>query len=98
MLSENCLVTFTSLGGYDGGYLDSILEFEPSTRKWSVVDQMMSARYDNAVSVISNISIKINMLSMSHLVNSGPRLLIFPRQVLYISRTTWTRAKKVDML
>ena len=37
------------LGGikYSGGwnYYDDILEYEPSTGKWSLVDQMMSARH-----------------------------------------------------
>ena len=45
------------LGGdnYDGdwNYYDDILEYEPSTGEWSLVDQMMRARSGHAVSVIS---------------------------------------------
>ena len=37
----------------DGGYLDEILEFNPSTEKWSLVDRMMSARCYHAVSGIA---------------------------------------------
>ena len=63
MLSENCLRSFTSLGGYnyDGGafYYDEILEYKPSTGEWSLVDQMMSVRYYHAVSVISTEEINI---------------------------------------
>ena len=39
---------------YDGGeMLDDILEYNPSTGEWSVVDQMFSARAAHAVSIIS---------------------------------------------
>ena len=48
------MISFTSLGGEDdGGYYDDILEYKPSTGEWSLVDQMMSARYYHAVSVMS---------------------------------------------
>ena len=57
MLKENFLISFTSLGGryFDGdnSYYDDILEYDPSTGEWSLVDQMMSARTFHAVSVIS---------------------------------------------
>ena len=33
--------------------MDEILEFKPSTREWSLVDRMMTARSYHAVSVIS---------------------------------------------
>ena len=39
--------------------MDEILEYEPTTEKWSLVGQMVSAREDHAVSVIS--TGKINM-------------------------------------
>ena len=45
---------FTSLGGWiDEGYSNEILEFEPRTGTWTLVDRMMSARASHAVSVIS---------------------------------------------
>ena len=64
MLSENCLISFTFLGGYnyddgDSNYYDEILEYEPSTGEWSLVDQMRSAREYHAVSVISTEEINI---------------------------------------
>ena len=58
--SENCLKRFTCSGGIDGqNYLDEILEFDPNTGEWSLVDLMMNARNGHAVSVIS--TAEINM-------------------------------------
>ena len=34
-------------------YTDEILEYQPTTGVWSLVDQMMSARRGHAVSVVS---------------------------------------------
>ena len=39
-------------GGYDGDYLDEIVEFSPTSGEWTVVDNMIEARYYHAVSVI----------------------------------------------
>jgi len=39
-------------GGYD--YLDDILEFDPLTGQWELVDRMIQARNYHAVSVINN--------------------------------------------
>ena len=39
-------------GGYDGDYLDEIVEFSPTSGEWTVLDNMMEARYYHAVSVI----------------------------------------------
>ena len=39
-------------GGYDGDYLDEILEFSPTSGEWTVLDNMMEARWYHAVSVI----------------------------------------------
>ena len=43
-------------GGSDGAnyYLDEILEFSPTSGEWTVLDNMMEARYYHAVSVISS--------------------------------------------
>ena len=41
------------LGGYDGSYLDDILEFNPLTGQWELVDRMMQPRLYHAVSVIN---------------------------------------------
>ena len=38
--------------GYDGDYLDEIVEFSPTSGEWTVLDNMMEARYYHAVSVI----------------------------------------------
>ena len=42
-------------GGYvgDGHFLDEIVEFSPTSGEWTVLDNMMEARYYHAVSVIS---------------------------------------------
>ena len=40
-------------GGYDGSYYDEILEFDPLTGQWELVDRMIQARADHAVSVIN---------------------------------------------
>ena len=48
-----CLMSFISSGGFDGDYLDEILEFEPSRGKWRLVGQMMKAREFHAISIIS---------------------------------------------
>ena len=58
------MISFTSLGGASGDYpnyeyYDDILEFDPSTGVWSLVDKMMNVRNRHAVSVIS--TKKINM-------------------------------------
>ena len=39
-------------GGYDGDDLDEIVEFSPTSGEWTVVDNMMEARWYHAVSVI----------------------------------------------
>ena len=40
-------------GGYnDGDYLDEIVEFSPTSGEWTVLDNMMEARDDHAISVI----------------------------------------------
>ena len=42
------------LGGYDGSSLsDEILEFDPLTGQWKLVDRMIQARVYHAVSVIN---------------------------------------------
>ena len=38
-------------GGYDGDYLDEILEFSPTSGEWTVLDNMMEARAYHAVYV-----------------------------------------------
>ena len=60
LISENCLallymklITKCS-GGYDGDYLDEIVEFSPTSGEWTVLDNMMEARGFHAVSVISS--------------------------------------------
>ena len=40
-------------GGSDGSYKDEILEFDPITKQWKLVDRMIKARVDHAVSVIT---------------------------------------------
>ena len=40
------------LGGNDGSYSDEILEFDPLTEQWKLVDRMKKARSYHAVSVI----------------------------------------------
>ena len=40
-------------------YSDEILEFKPSTGTWSLVDRMMSARTNHAISIISTEDIDI---------------------------------------
>ena len=48
------LITKCSGGSdIDVGYLDEIVEFSPTSGEWTVVDNMMEARYYHAVSVIS---------------------------------------------
>ena len=52
------MISFTSLGGASGDYpnyeyYDDILEFDPSTGEWSLVDRMKNTREEHAVSVIS---------------------------------------------
>ena len=64
MLSENCLTSFTSLGGGDGDYPDyndytEILEFKTSSGEWILIGQMMVARTIHAVSIISTEEIDI---------------------------------------
>ena len=39
-------------GGRDGHYLDEIVEFSPTSGEWTVLDNMMEARWYHAVSVI----------------------------------------------
>ena len=39
-------------GGYDGDYLDEIVEFSPTSGEWTVLDNMMKGRSFHAVSVI----------------------------------------------
>ena len=42
------------LGGYDGDDLhDEILEFDPLTGEWKLVDRMIQARNKHSVSVIN---------------------------------------------
>ena len=41
------------LGGYDGSsFSDEILEFDPLTGQWKLVDRMIRTRYLHAVSTI----------------------------------------------
>ena len=48
------LITKCSGGSdIDVGYLDEIVEFSPTSGEWTVLDNMMEARYYHAVSVIS---------------------------------------------
>ena len=47
-------VCFKYLGGYNAGsstYYDEILEFDPLTGQWELVDRMVQNRFDHAVSV-----------------------------------------------
>ena len=39
-------------GGTDGSEYDEILEFDPLTGQWKLVDRMIQARHAHAVSVI----------------------------------------------
>ena len=39
-------------GGSDGDYIDEIVEFSPTSGEWTVLDNMMEARWYHAVSVI----------------------------------------------
>ena len=48
-MSINLLLTE---GGWDGEYLDEILEFDVLTGEWELVDRMMEAREWHAVSGI----------------------------------------------
>ena len=41
------------LGGNVGSYSDEILEFDPLTGQWELVDRMIQAREYHAVSVIN---------------------------------------------
>ena len=44
------------LGGYNGGSrstYDEILEFDPLTGQWKLVDRMIQARYFHAISVVN---------------------------------------------
>ena len=41
------------LGGDDGSYYDEILEFDPLTGEWKLVDRMIQARGAHAVSTIT---------------------------------------------
>ena len=54
-------MSFTYIGGLMVGWMemDEILEFEPSSGTWVLVDRMMSARFLHAVSVISTEEINI---------------------------------------
>ena len=58
-MSENCLaslymklITKDSGGGGGHTYFDEIVEFSPTSGEWTVLDNMMEARYYHAVSVI----------------------------------------------
>ena len=65
-MSENCLALLhmkfipKCSGGTDGAKggrsvdVDDILEFSPTSGKWTVVDNMMKARRRHAVSVIKS--------------------------------------------
>ena len=49
-------VCFKYLGGYNEGsstYSDEILEFDPLTGQWELMDRMIQAREQHAVSVIN---------------------------------------------
>ena len=62
LISENCLallymkVITKCSGGYNDGdrqtLFDEIVEFSPTSGEWTVLDNMMEARYYHAVSVI----------------------------------------------
>ena len=41
------------LGGYDGHYSNEILEFDPLTGQWELVDRMIQARSSHAVSAVT---------------------------------------------
>ena len=49
------LITKCSGGSdnYDDRNYDEIMEFSPTSGEWTVVDNMMKARYYHAISVIS---------------------------------------------
>ena len=38
---------------YDGYHYDDILEFDPLTGEWKLVDRMIQGRHDHAVSVVN---------------------------------------------
>ena len=40
-------------GGKAEDYLDDLLEFEPSSGQWRLVDRMVNARSEHAVSIIT---------------------------------------------
>ena len=40
-------------GGYDGSARNSILEYDPETKKWTQISIMREARYGHAVSVVN---------------------------------------------
>jgi len=46
-------VIMTGGGYYDGSYYDDILEFDPLTGEWKLVDKMIQARQYHAVSTIT---------------------------------------------
>ena len=46
------LITKCSGGGDGHTYFDEIVEFSPTSGEWTVLDNMMEARDDHAVSVI----------------------------------------------
>ena len=39
-------------GGYDGSARNSILEYDPETKKWKQIGTMREARDDHAVTVV----------------------------------------------
>ena len=49
------MLSYASLGGKGNRYglLDEIIEYEPSTGEWSLVEQMFIPRESHAVSIIS---------------------------------------------
>ena len=46
------LITKSSGGAVDDDDLDEIVEFSPTSGEWTVLDNMMEARFYHAVSVI----------------------------------------------
>ena len=48
------MLYYTYLGGFpdEGGFSDEILEFDPLTEDWKLVDRMIQKRVNHAVSVL----------------------------------------------
>ena len=53
---ESIMDTVTS-GGYNGGDLSSVLQFDPSTQEWRQVGELQQRRYSHAMSVVTVLDI-----------------------------------------